>query len=74
MQHGYRAAFVCVRPIYDNLADGIKGASSSTFVSEAEPVPPPESPLLWGTYISDDFFSNFQSCMVNPALDEEEHS
>ena len=56
----------CVRPTCDNL-DEIRGASSSTFVSEDEfifpPPPPPVLSLLFlGVNISDDFFSNFQSC------------
>lgn len=47
----------CVRPICDNL-DVIRGASSSAFISAADIL----SLLLLGTYMSDDFFSNFQSC------------
>lgn len=50
----------CVRPIYDSLDEGIRGASSSRFESVAELV----TPLLpSGVRRSDDFFSNFQSCI-----------
>lgn len=53
----------CVRPMCDNLDDATRGASSSTPKSEEEIFPPVLLlPLLFGVNISDDFFSNFQSC------------
>lgn len=47
----------CERPMWDNLDDWVRGVSSSTFISEDKPPP------LLGTKISEDFFSNFQSCI-----------
>ena len=52
------------RPIWEILDEGTRGASSSTFKSEAEltilPIFPSSS--VSGVNISDDFFSNFHSC------------
>lgn len=64
----YGSRMRCVRPIWDNLDVESRGASTSTFKSDAAPFPPLPplllSLLLFGTKISDDFFSNFQSCIT----------
>ena len=59
----YESRMRCARPIWDNLDVESRGASTSTFKSDAAPFPPLPSVLL-GMNMSDNFFSNFQSYII----------
>lgn len=58
----------CVRPICEILDEEIRGASSSTIESEAEPT---SLLFLSSAFLSNDFFSNIRSC--RPKIRTKQH-